>query len=70
MLEKASQRRFFDRVEASSDEELDLMIEKTQQLAKTFAKGSEAEADAKFMKRHMLRIRAERHFNNPKATVH
>jgi len=60
MLDKAFQRNFFGQVEALTGEELDKKIEAIQNVSKTFDKGSEAAADAKFMLRHLRRIRMEK----------
>jgi predicted ABC-type ATPase len=60
MLDKAFQRAFFNQVETLTGDELDRKIEAVQTTSKAFDQGSEAAADAKFMLRHMRRIRMEK----------
>lgn len=60
MLTKAEQWKMFETFNATPDEELDKKIERVEALQKQFDKESEAAMDAKFMLRHMRRIRAER----------
>lgn len=60
MLTKAEQWKMFEAFHATPDKELDEKIERVEALQKRFDKESEAAMDAKFMLRHMRRIRAER----------
>jgi len=60
VLEKASQARLFSFFEGLSHDEMTAKITEVEDLAKGFDKTSEAAMDAKFMLRHMRRIRMER----------
>ena len=68
MLEKAFQKRFFESIEDLSEVDLGQKIEAVQTASKGFERGSEAALDAKFMMRHMRRIRAERLFSHKAVT--
>lgn len=70
MLEKAFQRKFFESIESLTEAQLDEKIEAVQAAEKTFDRGTEASMDAKFMMRHMRRIRAERLFSQSAVTKH
>lgn len=63
MLDRAFMRRFFDQTESLKDDELAVKIEQVEQAMRTFPKGSEASADARFMLRHLRRESLQRHFN-------
>lgn len=69
-LDKAFQRSFFGQVEALTGAELDAKIETIQTVSKSFDKGSEAAADAKFMLRHMRRIRLEMAMGQKPVVIH
>lgn len=59
MLDKAFIRRFFDQIEACSAEELDKKIAEVEKVKSMCPKGSEAYQDARFMLRHMYRMRLD-----------
>lgn len=68
MLDKAFLRRFFDQLEALNDADLQAKIGQVEAAAKSFTKGSEAAADARFMLRHLRRELLERQFKPPAAS--
>lgn len=63
MLDKAFMRRFFDQTESLKDDDLAEKIEQVEKARRTFPKGSEAAADARFMLRHLRRESLQRNFN-------
>lgn len=63
MLDKAFMRRFFDQTESLQDDALVEKIEQVEKAMRTFPKGSEASADARFMLKHLRRELLQRHFN-------
>lgn len=66
MLDRAFMGRFFNQLEALTDEELQEKESAIETHMRTFSKGSEAHADARFMLKHIRRARLERLFTQPK----
>lgn len=62
MLDKAFMVRLFDQIESSTDEQLIDKIDAVERVSRSFPKGSEALADARFMLKHMRRHLLERQF--------
>jgi hypothetical protein len=65
MLDGTFLRGFFERIESSSDEELDEKIAQVETLMKALSRGSEAAMDAWFLLRHLRREKLGRLFKSP-----
>lgn len=70
MLDKAFKRAFFNQIEPLSGEDLDKKIEEVLNASKHFDVESEGASDAKFMLRHLRRIRAEKMFASKPVFMH
>ena len=68
MLDRAFMGRFFIQLEVLSDADLEEKESAINTHMRTFSKGSEALADARFMLKHIRRERLERLFKEPKSS--
>lgn len=66
MLDRAFLRSFFDQIESFSDDEIQAKIAQVEKLKQTFAKSSEALADARFVLRHLRRELLQRQLTGAK----
>ena len=62
MLDRTFLRAFFEQLDSMSDADLEKKIAEVESVKRACTRGGEAEADARYMLKHMLRVRLERVF--------
>lgn len=60
MLDRQFQKTFFQKLDQMTLSELSAKVEEVETLTKSFSHGTEAALDAKFMLRHLRRIRMDK----------